>query len=52
MCVITAHGVQCLVSGCRGSSAGQQAMRPGREILHDTVVQHLSSWKHSLLHYT
>ena len=35
MCVITAYGVQCLVAGCRGSSAGLQAMRPGRGMLHD-----------------
>jgi len=26
MCVIAAYGVQCLVAGCRGSGAGQQAM--------------------------
>ena len=31
MCVITAYGVQCLVAGCRGSGAGQQVVRPGRE---------------------
>ena len=30
MCVITAYGVQCLVTGCWGSGAGQQAMRPAR----------------------
>ena len=29
MCVITAYGVRCLVAGCQGSGAGQQAMRPG-----------------------
>ena len=29
MCVITAYGVPCLVAGCRGSGAGQQAMCPG-----------------------
>ena len=40
MCVITAYGMQCLVAGCRGSGAGQQAMRPGRGMLHDDVVQH------------
>ena len=33
MCVITAYGLPCLVAGCRGSGAGQQAVRPGREIL-------------------
>ena len=33
MCVITAYGVQCLVAGCRGSGAEQQAMRPGRGML-------------------
>ena len=27
MCFITAYGVQCLVAGCQGSGAGQQAMR-------------------------
>ena len=26
MCVVTAYGVQCLVVGCRGSSAGQQGV--------------------------
>ena len=25
MCVFTAYGVQCLVAGCRGLGAGQQA---------------------------
>jgi len=35
MCVITAYGAQCLVAGCRGSGAGQQAMRPGRGMWHD-----------------
>ena len=34
-CVITAYGVQCLVAGCQGSGAGQQAVRPGRGMLHD-----------------
>ena len=38
MCVIAAYGVQCLVAGCRGSGAGQQAVRPGRGMLH--FVQH------------
>ena len=38
MCVITAYGVQCLVAGCRGSGTGQQAVRPGRGMLHDEVV--------------
>ena len=28
MCVISAYGVQCLVAGCRGSGAEQQAVRP------------------------
>jgi hypothetical protein len=45
MCVITAHGVQCLVAGCRRSGAGQQAVRPGRGVLHDTVVQHMEWMK-------
>ena len=38
MCVITAYGVKCLVSGCRGSGAGQQAKRPGRGMLHKLIV--------------
>ena len=38
MCVITAYGVQCLVAGCRESGAEQQAMRPGRGMLHDGAV--------------
>ena len=42
MCVITAYGVQCLVAGCRGSGAEQQAMCPGSGMLHDIVVA--SSW--------
>ena len=37
MCVIAAYGVQCLVAGCRGSDAGQQAVSPGRGMLHDGV---------------
>ena len=49
MCVITTCGVQCLVAGCRGSSAEQQAASPGRGMLHDVVVQHPSSWTHSLV---
>jgi len=47
MCVITAYGVQCLVTGYRGSGAGQQAVSPGRGML-----QHPSFWTHSLLLYT
>ena len=43
VCVITAYGVQCLVTGCRGSVEGQQAMRLGRGMLYDDVVQHPSS---------
>jgi len=35
MCVITAYGVQCLVTGCRGSGAGQQAVSPERGMLHE-----------------
>jgi hypothetical protein len=34
LCVITAYGVQCSVVSCRGSGAGQQAVRPGRGMLH------------------
>ena len=52
MCVVTAYGVQCLVTGCRGSGAGQQAVNPGRGMLHDAIVQQLinsevvgSAWK-------
>ena len=48
MCVVIACGVQCLVTGCRVSGAGQQAVSPGRGMLHDTGVQHPSSWTHSL----
>ena len=40
MCVVTAYGVQCLVPGCRGSGAEQQAVSAGRGMLH--VVQHPS----------
>jgi hypothetical protein len=50
MCVITAYGVQCLVACCRGSGAGQPAMRFGRGMLR--VAQHPSSWIHSLLSWT
>ena len=39
MCVITACGVQCLVTGCRGSGAEQQAVSPGRGMLH-FVIEH------------
>ena len=35
ICVITAYGAQCLVDGCQGSGAGQQAVRPGRGMLHN-----------------
>ena len=47
MCVIAAYSVQCLTAGCRGSGAGQQGVRPERGMLH--VVQHPSSWTHTLL---
>ena len=43
MCVVTAYGVQCFVTGCRGSGAGQQTLSPGRGMLH-----HPSSWTDSL----
>ena len=46
MRVVTAYGVQCLVIGCRRSGAEQQAVCPGRGMLHDSVVQHPSSWTH------
>ena len=45
MCVITACGVQCLVTGCRESGAGQQTVSPGRVMFHDwpcQVVYHLT----------
>jgi hypothetical protein len=32
ICVITAYGVQCLVAGCRGSGAGQQAESSKRDV--------------------
>jgi len=35
MYAISAYGVQCLVAGCWGSSAGQQGVHPGRGMLHD-----------------
>ena len=35
MCVVTAYGVQCLVTGCQGSEAEQQSMSSGRGMLHD-----------------
>ena len=38
MRVITAYGAQCLSAGCRGSGAKQQAVCPGRGMLHDTVM--------------
>ena len=38
MRVITAYVVQCLVAGCRGSGTGQQALRPGRGMLHDASL--------------
>ena len=47
MCVVDAYGVQCLAAGCRGSGAGQQGVRPGREMLHE--VQHLDSPRRSLV---
>ena len=43
MYAIAAYGVQCLAVGCRGLGAGQQGVRPGRGMLHDSVVQHPSS---------
>jgi len=36
MCVVTAYAVQCLVTGRRGSGAEQQAVSPGRGMLHDS----------------
>ena len=35
LCVITAYGMQCLVAGCRGSGAEQQAMYRRRGMLHE-----------------
>ena len=34
MCVVTAYGVLCFVTGCRGSGAEQQAVSPGRVVKH------------------
>ena len=45
MCVIAAYSVQCLAAGCWESGAEQQAVRPGRGMLHE--VQHPSSWTQS-----
>ena len=36
MYAIAYYGVQCLVAGCRGSGAGQQVVRPGRGMLHES----------------
>ena len=52
MCVITAYGVQCLVAGCRGSGAEQQAMCTGGGMLHDFSRANPSSCTHNLLLYT
>ena len=35
MCVITAYGVRCFFTGCRGLGAEQQAVSPGIGKLHD-----------------
>ena len=48
MCVIAAYDVQFLVAGCRGSGEGQQAICPGRGMLHDSCnipkhVEHSSA---------
>jgi hypothetical protein len=51
MCVVTAHGVQCLVTGCRGSGAGQQAVSPGKWMLHDSASLFLDS-QPAALHLT
>jgi hypothetical protein len=42
MCVTTAYGVQCLVAGCRGSDAEQQAVCPGRGMLHIPLPGHIA----------
>jgi len=47
MCVITAYVAQCLVAGCRGSGAGQQAMHPGRGMFMDKNFFFLCSWFHA-----
>ena len=52
MCVITAYGVQCLVAGCRRSGAEQQAVSPGRGMLHDEVVQQLGFFSTHMQRYT
>jgi hypothetical protein len=38
MRVIAAYDVQCLAAGCQGSGAEQQAVSPGRGMLHDGIV--------------
>ena len=37
MCVVTAYGVQCLVTGCQGSGTEQQAVSQGRGMLHSRL---------------
>jgi len=37
MYVFAVYGVPCLAAGCRGSGAGQQAVRPGRGMLHQII---------------
>jgi len=37
MCVVTAYGVKCLVTGCRRSVAEQQTVSLGRCMLHDML---------------
>ena len=37
ICVITVYGVQCVVAGCRGSVAGQQAESLVIGMLHDSI---------------
>ena len=46
--LLTAYGVQCLVAGSRRSGAGQQAVCPGRGMLHDYHEHIISAIKHSV----
>jgi hypothetical protein len=50
ICVITAYGVQCLVTGCWGSGAEQHAVSPERGMLHDESCWFFFS-THKLKHY-
>ena len=51
VCVVTAYGVECLVTGCRGSGAEQQAVCPGRGMLHNLRVSSAINPKSKSYHY-